>query len=454
MQKINPVIFRAYDIRGIYPVDVNREVAYAIGASLVYFLREEAGKENLSLVVGRDGRLSSPELSAETKRGILESGANVVDIGICPTPALYFAVRDGNFDGGAYITASHNPPEYNGFKIVRRGAVLIAGNTGIDRIRDLAVEQNFVESESLGVESQKDVLQEYLNFNFSKFDIDNFKPLKIAIDFSNGASGVLLSGLKDKYSGDILPLFEKIDGSFPNHPPDPWLAENMQKLCNFVRSEQCDLGVGFDGDGDRIFFVDEKGEHIPSSLTLALLSQEILKEFPGEKIAYTICMSNIVPETIRENGGVALPSKIGFTFLKEVMMQDNSIFGGEFSGHYSHRDYGFCEPPLFVLLSILKIVSQTGKTLSQLLEPFKKYCHLGPVNLEVDNVKKALEKLEEKYQNGKISFLDGIRVDFDDWWLSVRSSNTEPVLRVFVEAKDKELAQKKIEEIKEILMKG
>ncbi len=454
MEQINPKIFKAYDVRGVYPIDINEEVAYAIGAGLVRFLQKETGKQSLTLVVGRDGRISSPELAIAVKRGIKESGANVVDIGLCPAPMFYFAVRNYDFDGGVYITASHNPSQYNGFKLVRKNAVLISGNTGIDKVRDIVVKGDISEKDCqcLGQETNKNVLEEYLNFNFSKFNLSGFKPLKIVIDFSNGASSVLLSGLKSRYAGELFPLFEDIDGLFPNHPPDPWLAENVKELCDFVKEQQFDLGVGFDGDGDRIFFVDEKGEHIPSSFTLALISREILRKNPGEKIAYTICMSNIVPEIIKENGGIALPSKIGFTFLKEAMMRNNAIFGGEFSGHYAHRDYGFCEPPLFIFLSILKIISETGKTLSQLVNPLKKYCLLGPVNLEVNNVQTALEALKEKYKGGTTSLLDGIRVDFDDWWFSARPSNTEPFFRVFVEAKNKNFAQIKIEEIKKLLV--
>lgn len=456
MSKINSNIFRAYDIRGIYPNEVNSEVAYKVGRSLVKFLRKKTGKRKLNIVVGRDNRLSSLILLRALKKGILVEGANVIDIGLSPTQVFYFAVWKYRFDGGGMITASHNPPEYNGFKLVKEKASLIAANTGIKKIKQLVLgeEKRHKTTGKLGRKGKvirKNVLSDYLKFNFSQINLKKIKPLKIAIDTANGVSGILIPRISKEFPGKIYHLFPKLDGSFPNHLPDPMDYKNLRDLAKFVKEKKLDLGVAFDGDGDRIFFIDEKGKVIPSSLTLSLLSQIILRRNPGEKIAYTLCMSNIIKDIVRENGGTPLLTKIGFTFLKEKMKKYNAIFGGEFSGHYAHREHGFCEAPLFVLFTILKEMSDTDKTISQLLTPFKKYFFIGTINFRVKDKKRALELLEKKYKGGKISRLDGLRVDFRDWWFNARPSNTEDLLRLVIEANKKSLMKEKLKEITKIL---
>ncbi len=455
-RSINPNIFRAYDMRGIYPKEINPEVAYKVGRSLVEFLRKKTGKRKLNIVVGRDNRLSSMVLYRALKKGILAEGANVIDIGLGPTQVFYFAVWNYKFDGGVMVTASHNPPEYNGFKLVEKEAVLIAANTGIKKIKQLVLseEKRYKITAKLAREgkiTRRNVIEDYLKFNFSQFNLKKIKPFKIAIDTANGVGGILIPRVSKEFPGKIHHLFPKLDGSFPNHLPNPMDYRNLRDVAKFVKEKKLDLGVAFDGDGDRIFFVDEKGTAIPSSLTLSLLSQIILRQNPGEKIVYTLCMSNIIKDTVRESGGTPLSVKIGFTFLKQKMREHNAIFGGEFSGHYAHREHGFCEAPFFVLFTILKEMSDRGKTISQLLAPFKKYFFIGTINLKIKDKKRILKLLEKKYKGGKISHLDGLRIDFKEWWFNVRPSNTENLLRLVIEAKTKSLQREKLKEIMTIV---
>lgn len=454
MAKINPKIFRAYDIRGVYPEEVNAELAYLIGRALVEFLRKTNPDKRLSVVVSRDGRTSSVELAKAAIRGILEAGADAIDIGLNPTPVFYFSVHYFNYNGGMQITASHNPPEFNGFKIVKEKAVIVGENSGLPEIKKLAIGQAQGKQKETGKTGQiikKKVLDDYLNFNFSKIDFSKIKPLNIAIDTANGVSGVFIDKIAEKLPGKIFHLFPEIDGSFPNHLPDPSEKENLQVLVEAVRDKKLDLGAAFDGDGDRIFFIDENGNFVSSSEVLALMSQIVLRGSPKAKVVQDVCISNIVGDIVRENGGQLLMSRVGYTFIKQKMLEENAVFGGELSGHLYHREHNVCEVPLFVLFSILKEISTTGKSFSQLIAPLKRYYQPDKLNLKVKDKQAALKALEQKYKQGRISHLDGVRIDFDDWWFCARPSNTEDVLRVVVEGKTKDLAEQKVKELTEII---
>lgn len=458
MVKIKPGIFRAYDIRGIYPQELNKETAEIIGRAFIKFLRSKRKKKKLRIVVGRDNRLSSPVLSQALKKGILNEGAAIIDIGLSPTPVFYFAVWKYGFDGGVLSTASHNPPEYNGFKIVGKEARMIGDNTGLKEIKKMAISEAKQEIglPSLKIErvKKKNVLKDYLKFNFKYLNLELLRPLKIAIDTGNAVPGILVKELKEYLPCKIYHLFLKLDGSFPNHLPDPLEEENIKDLKKLVREKKLDLGLAFDGDGDRIVFVDERGKMIPPDLITCLLSEIILKEFPKSKILYSICSSNIIKETIRKAGGTAIAVRIGHTFVKEKMKKEKAVFAGEYSGHYFHKEHNSCEAPLFVLFKVLEETSRKQQPISRLTSIFEKYSHSGTVNLEVEDKKMAQEVLEKRYRKGKISRLDGIRIDFNNWWFNVRPSNTEPLLRITVEAKTRPLMKEKLQEVMKIIKVG
>lgn len=454
--KINLNIFRAYDIRGIYPSEINEKVAELIGRAFVKFL----GGSNLNIVVGRDNRLSSPSLFNALTKGILGQGANVIDIGLATTPMLYFAVAYFKFDGGVEITASHLSEEWNGFKLVREKAIPISEKTGIKKIQEIA-EKIKTEGKLKGKLFQKNILPEYLKFNFKNFKLLDFKPLKVVIDTGNAIGGILIQDLKQKLRIKIFSLFEKLDGNFPNHNPDPLIKENLFPLQKEVKNKKADLGVAFDGDGDRIIFIDENGEIVSGDLITALLAKIILEKNPGEKILFDIRSSNIVRETVKEEGGIPIVSPIGHTLIKEKMRAEGIFFAGELSGHYYLKEHYFCEAPIFVLLKILETISKTGKNLSELIEPSKKYFHSGEINFEVRDKllhqvwcggkNKILKALEKKYKTGKICRLDGLRIDFRNWWFLARISHTEPILRLVLEAKTKKLLEEKKKELIEFI---
>jgi len=447
--KINPNIFKAYDIRGIYPSEINGKVAYLIGRAFVQFL----ARKKPNVVVGRDNRLSSKSLAKNLIKGILYQGGNVIDIGLSTSPMLDFAVAHFNFDGGIEITASHNPPEYNGFKLLRERAISIGQGIGLGKIKKLVIKGKFLKKKK-GNFFKKVVLTDYLNFNFNFFETSKFKPLKIVIDTGNATAGILIPYLRKKIPGKIFPLFENLDGNFPNYIPDPSKIENLNFLKKEIIKKRANLGVAFDGDGDRVVFLNEKGEIIPGDLIAALISRLLLKEKPGEKILYDIRSSKIVEEVIKKNGGIPVMNRVGHSFIKERMRKENILFGGEYSGHYYLRDQYFFEVPIFVFLKVLEIISKTEKKISQLVKPFQKYFHSGEINFQLENRKGILKKLEKKYQNGKILKIDGLRVDFPNWWFLARLSQTEPVLRLSIEAKTKKLMAEKKKELSSLITRA
>lgn len=442
MVKINPGIFKAYDIRGIYPSEINEDSFYQIGRAFVAFLKKEKPK----IVVARDNRLSSLFLFKSLSKGIMDQGGDVIDIDLSPTPMFYFAVAHFGFDGGIIITASHNPPQYNGLKMVRENAIPISGESGILDIKELA-NNDFEKSGRIGSLIKKDILKEYVRFNQKSFNFKDSKKLRIVIDTANAVSGVLISEMFENFPFEIYQIFKEMDGSFPNHNPDPLIEENLRFLKGEVKNKKADLGVAFDGDGDRIIFIDERAEVVPGDLIFALLVNSLWKNNIGQKFLYDIRSSNIVKEKIEENGDIPLADRIGHSFIKEKMRKENILFAGEFTGHYYLKDHYYCEVPFFVLFSILKIISSQRKPFSEIMKPFKKYFHSGEINFKVEDKIGKIEKLKNRYLSGKISEVDGVRVDFSDWWFLVRASNTEPVLRLVVEAKTKELMEEKKKEL-------
>jgi phosphomannomutase len=450
--KFNPSIFKAYDIRGIYQKDFDKETAYKIGRAFVRFM--SGGKNKLNIAIGRDNRVSSPEIGKYLIEGITDEGANVTDIGLATTPMLYFAVANYNFDAGIEITASHNPKEYNGFKMVKEKAVPISGETGIQEIKEIILNLNKeAKKGNKGEIVKKEILKDYTRFVLEDLDRKKIKPLKIIVDTANSVSGILIPEIFKETPFEICHIFSELDGNFPNHPADPLKKENLKELQDKIKDKKADLGVAFDGDGDRIVFVDGNGEIIPGYLILAMVSEIILKDKKGEKVLYDLRSSNIVKETVEGAGGIALMSRVGHSFIKQRMRKEDILLTGELSGHYYFRGNYFFESPFFVLFKIVEAISQSQKPLSDLTKKYKKYFHSGEINFKVANKDKKIKELENYFKDGKISHLDGIRIDFPDWWFNVRPSNTEPLLRLVLEAKNEKLMKEKKEEIQGLILK-
>jgi len=439
-------IFKAYDVRGIYPGEINTEAAYLIGRAFVKFLR----KKNPMIVVGRDNRISSPALFKALTRGITDQGGNVIDIGLSITPLLYWACAHFKFDGGINITASHNPPQYNGLKFVREKAIPVSGDSGIKEIQRMVLRSKF-EKKKKGKILKRKVLQDYINFNTKEFDLKQLKPLKIVIDTANAVPGTVIPGFFNQTKCKIYHLYSKLDGRFPNHLPSPHEEKNLKSLKKEVLKRKADLGIAFDGDGDRVIFVNEKGEMVRGDFITALMAELILKDNPGEKILCDVRSSNIIRDVVREGGGKLVLGRIGHSFIKERMRKENIIFQGELNGHYYLRDHYFSEAPFFVIFKILKTISKSGKGISDLVKSFQRYFHSGEINFKVKNKKMVMKTLEDRFKKGKISKIDGLRVDFSDWWFNVRPSQTEPLLRLVVEAKTKKLMEEKKKELRSLI---
>jgi len=451
--KINPEIFKPYDIRGVYPKQINEKIAFEIGRAFVQFLKRKKRKKT-KIIVGRDNRISSSSLARGLKQGIKTQNAQIVDIGLSTTPMLYFGINLLNADGGVMVSASHNPAEYNGFKLTREKAIPISENTGIQEIKKIIIQKSFKRSSSKGEEKKKRIMREYIRFNLSFLDQLKLSPLKIVIDTANAVSGILIKPLERRIKKiKIYHLFWKLDGRFPYHQPDPLKKENLKSLQKEVLKRKADLGVAFDGDGDRIIFVDEKGKVISGDLITALLARIILKKNPNEKILYDIRSSDVVKETIKENRGIPVESRIGHSFIKEKMRKENIAFGGELSGHYYLRENNFCEAPFFVLFKIMEEISVQNKPLSKIISPFKRYVSSGEINFKIKDKQKAMERLENYFKNKalQVSHLDGVKLKFKDHWILLRPSNTEPLLRLVIEAKNQKILNKKIKEVRKLI---
>ncbi|MFA5208037.1 MAG: phosphomannomutase/phosphoglucomutase [Candidatus Paceibacterota bacterium] len=440
-------IFKAYDIRGVYPEQINEDSVYKIGRAFALFIKKTSNKEKPQIVVGRDNRKSSDSLFNALSRGLIEQGADVIDIGLSATPTLYFSVDSYNYDGGINITASHNPKQYNGLKMVREKAIPLSGESGIEEIKEMVLADDFSEAEKKGEIIKRDVSDDYISVNKAKDSFD----IKMIVDTANSVSGVLVSKMFDRIN--VNHIFSELDPNFPNHEPDPLKKENIEKLQNKVIEEKADLGVAFDGDGDRVFFINELGEIISSDMMLALISSIILKENSSNKILYDLRCSNIVKETVESLKGEAIISRVGHSFIKTLMREKDIIFGAEYAGHYYLKQgSSYYESPYFVVFKILEEMKKSRKKLSQLIEPFKKYYHSGEVNFKVDSKEEIIEKVKDKYIDGKLLTIDGVRIDFDDWWFSIRASNTEPILRLIIEGKTKEKMEEKLKEIQDLIL--
>jgi phosphomannomutase len=441
-------IFKQYDIRGKYPEEINKEIAYLLGWALVNFAKKQKRIKKLDILVGRDNRKSSPTLFKSLADGILNAGGNVISIGICTSPMFYFASgRYKGDDGGVMITASHLSKEYNGFKLVRELPIPIDLRSGLKEIKKIMQERAFSVRAKMGRLVEKNIVSEYVRAVIADLNLKEISPFKVVIDTGNAPAGIVIPEIFKKTRIKVFHLFPKLNGDFPNRSLDCTKEKNLKKLREETLKRKADLGVAFDGDGDRIVFLDEKGRFIPPAIITAFVSLLLLRTNPDEKILYTVNQSRIIPETIKKAGGKAIIWKVGHSNIKRKMQKDNILFGGEASAHFYYRGQYFAESPFLVLFTILQELTRTKKSFSELIKPFQKYFSSGELNFKVKNKKKILANLESKFKKGKISKIDGLRVDFPNWWFNVRSSHTEPLLRLVVEAETGKLMNEKKKEI-------
>jgi phosphomannomutase len=444
---LDPKVFKAYDVRGIYGDDLDEAGAYAIGRAYV----EQV--EPRRIAVGRDMRLSSPQMAAEVIRGAADAGADVLDLGLVGTEMVYFAVGELGLDGGIEVTASHNPKEYTGMKIVRRGALPVGGESGLLDIRDRAVAASEPSNATPGQVGAYDIWPAYIDRVLSFIDGTALRPLKVVIDAANGMAGAMLPRVLDRLPVEVVRCYFEPDGSFPNHEPNPLLPENREFIVRKTLEEGAELGVAFDGDADRCFFVDDTGEFVPGDFATALLAESILAKEPGAKIIYDVRASWAVPHTIEQAGGVPLMNRVGHAYIKHRMRKEDAAFGGEVSGHYYFREFSQADTGVVPFLMMLELVSKGGKNLSELLRPYrKKYFITGEINTPVADVALKLQELKERYAaEGTVSHLDGVSVDADDWHFNVRPSNTEPLLRLNLEALSQEKMEAKRDEVLDLI---
>ena len=445
---LDPKVFKAYDVRGIYPAELDEDGAYAIGRAYVEQF------EPRRIAVGRDMRVSSPSMAAALIRGATEGGADVLDLGLVGTEMVYFAVGELELDGGVAVTASHNPKEYTGMKIVREGALPVGGDSGLLDIRDKAMSLGDApEGQSLGQVQEYDVWPAYVERVLSFVDVSAIKPLRVVIDAANGMAGVMLPPVIERLPIEAIRHYFEPDGTFPNHEPNPLLPENREFIVEKTTTEGADFGVAFDGDADRCFFVDDEGEFVPGDFVTALLAESVLEKSPGGKIIYDVRASWAVPETIEGAGGTPLINRVGHAFIKHRMREEGAVFGGEVSGHYYFREFSQADSGVVPFLLMLELISRRGEKLSQILRPYRdRYFITGELNTPVPDVALKLEELEDRFgPQGEVSHLDGISVDAGQWHFNVRPSNTEPLLRLNLEARSEELMEQKRDEVLDVI---
>jgi phosphomannomutase len=439
---VDPGIFKSYDVRGIYPAELDDDVAYAIGRLFVSMLGAKR------IAVGRDMRPSGQKLFEALARGATESGSDVLDIGLVSTDALYFAVGKFGLDGGVMITASHNPAQYNGMKFTRSEAQAISLETGLAEMRDRLLAADLPpKAARTGTVTSRNVLDDFAEHCLSFVDRAKIKPLKIAIDAGNGMAGETVPHVFARLNCDVIPLYFELDGSFPNHPASPIEPENMADVQAAVRKHGCDLGVAFDGDADRMFVVDEKGDLVDGSTVTALVALNTLKKYPGAKILYNLIASRSVPELIEKAGGIPIRSKVGHSIIKAVMRERDAVFGGEHSGHFYFRENWYADSGMIAFLQCLELFSEAGKPVSEVIAPIDTRFRSGEINSKVADVPAKLRQIEERYRDAQIDHLDGVTISYPDWWMNVRPSNTEPLLRLNVEGDTKDLMERHRDEV-------
>jgi phosphomannomutase len=439
---LEPAVFKAYDVRGVYPTELDEDGGYRVGRAFV----EQFSPERVA--VGHDMRVSSPSMAEAVRRGASDAGAEVLDLGLVGTEMIYFAVGDLGLDGGIAVTASHNPKQYTGMKIVRTGAMPVGGESGLLEVRDRAISGAWHQTVP-GTIRREDVWDRFVQRVLSFVDVDALRPLRIVIDAANGMAGVMLPPVLERLPMlDVVRCYFEPDGTFPNHEPNPLLPENREFIVSKARDEGADFGVAFDGDADRCFFVDDSGEFVPGDFVTALFAESILAKEPGGTVIYDVRASWAVPETIERAGGHPVVNRVGHAFIKQRMREVNAVFAGEVSAHYYFRDFSQADSGTVPFLLMCELASR-GAKLSDVLRPFRdRYFITGEINTPVADVGAKLRELEERFgPEGIVTHLDGLSVENPDWHFNVRPSNTEPLLRLNLEARTNELMEQKRDQV-------
>ncbi len=448
-------IFKAYDIRGLYGSQLDEDAAWKIGYACAQFLRSllrgyERGQENgQAMCVGRDMRTHSESLTQALISGMRSTGTNVIDIGMIDTPQMYFAINHLGTCGGVQVTASHNPADYNGFKISGIEAKPVSENTGLKDIQHIATSLLHTKGNETGVVRKLDLSDQYRK-HVLKFLDRNIKPLKVAIDGSNGMAGKMVPILFSGLPIEMFIINETIDGTF-KHEPNPLVEENLTELKQLILDKKANVGVSFDGDADRLMMIDEKGRSISCDLLTALLVPYFLQKEPGSTIVYDLRSSWAVQEEVVKYGGTPRRERVGHSFMKKTLRDSHAVFGGELSGHFYYRDSFNTDSGMITFVHMLNLLSRTDKPVSELIAPLRRYYSSGEINFRVENKDATIKKLAHKFGEGRIDDLDGTTIQFKDWWFNARASNTEPFLRLNVEAKDEQLLAEKLADIKLIL---
>ena len=454
---IQPGIFKAYDVRALYPSELDEAAAYLIGRAYVAYLESERNNDQpLRIAVARDMRLSSPSLSKSFVDGARDQGANIVDFGLASTDMMYFAVAREAFDGGVQVTASHNPKQYNGMKMVRRDAVPLSGDAGIGDIREMVVNGRIPTNErSKGSYETREMLDAYVNRVMGFIDPSVIRPFNVVLDAGSGMAGLVAPKLFDRLPCKTTRLCFEVDGTFPNHEANPLIEENRRDIVERVIADKADIGIAWDGDADRCFFIDGKGEFIAGDFVTALLAESFLMKSPGETIIYDVRASYAVKDTVAKYGGKALMNRVGHAFIKGRMRDEDAVFGGEVTGHYYFKDFYFADNGFIPALLILELMSRKGQTLAELLAPLRaKYFISGEINTKVasmDMIEGRLKALAERYADGHTYTIDGFSAEFPDWHFNVRASNTEPLLRLNLEGLTPQIMEQKRDEVLAII---
>ena len=455
---MDPSIFKAYDIRGIYPDQIDETGAWKIGYATAQFLRsllsgyERGQASSQSLCVGRDMRTHSKALAEALIKGMNATGANVVDIGLIDTPQMYFAINHLGTCGGVQVTASHNPAKYNGFKVSGLGAKPVGVDTGLKDVEHIAMALPHTKDRGRGTVKKYDLTAEYKD-HVLKFLRPNIRELKIAIDASNGMAGKMVPAIFGDLPIKIIELNFGHTGTF-KHEPNPLVEKNLAQVKDAVKKERCDFGICFDGDADRLMMVDEKGAGISCDLLTALMVPYFLKGKPKTTVVYDLRSSLVVSQEILKYDGIPRRERVGHAFIKKAMRDSHAIFGGELSGHFYYRDNYYADSGVITLVHVLNIVSDAEVPISELIKPLRRYYSSGEINFKVEDKKAKMDEFAKKYSDGQIDYLDGVTIRYKEWWFNCRPSNTEPLLRLNIEAKSKELLEEKLSEIEKQLGKA
>jgi phosphomannomutase len=442
--KVNPIIFRSYDIRGIYPKDLNQEVAFKVGQAFVQYTKAK------KVVVGQDMRISSPALFESLSKGIINQGADLYDIGLVPTECLYFAVDHYNQKAGIMITASHNPKDYNGFKLVKKEKERVDMVSGKDLLE--ITKKDFSEAKKQGQIKKLDIWSDYIDHIFSFIEIEKIKPFRVVIDAGNGMAGKVIPLVKDKLPIKITPLNFELDGNFPAHPSNPLEQGSTDQISKEVKKQKADFGFIFDGDGDRIYLIDELGNFVRGDITLLLLAKYFLKKDSQKGIAYNLICSKAIPEFIKKWGGDPIRTPVGVVNVRKGMLEKKGIMGGEVSGHYLFKDSFYLDSGFIAFLVLLEAISKSGKKLSETIKELTPYVKGAEINFEIDDKERMINIIKERYSDGKQDYLDGLTVEYKDWWFNVRPSNTEPLLRLTIEANNQKLLKEKQKELSSLIL--